>query len=64
VAARVGVVKALLEAGAGRRGGALAALERARDARDAGLIALLSQPRWREGDGGEDEGEGGGESDL
>jgi hypothetical protein len=26
-------------------GGARAALERARDARDAGLIALLSQPR-------------------
>jgi hypothetical protein len=46
-AARVGAVKALLEAGAGRRGGARAALERARDARDASLIALLSQPRWR-----------------
>jgi hypothetical protein len=61
-AARVGVVKALLDAGAGRQGGARAALERARDAREADLIALLSQPRWHEGGGGE--GEGAGDSDL
>jgi len=65
VAARVGVAKALLEAGAGRRGGARAALKRsAQTARAAVLIALLSQPRWREGGGGEGEGAGEGESEL
>jgi len=63
-AVHVGVAKVLLEAGAGRRGAARAALERARDARDAGLIALLSQPRWHEGGEGEGEGEEVGGGDL